>query len=165
MSKEPLPKNTGEAQQNIELEQYKMLVDSIHKMNETRESSNNFWIGVNGLGVSAVAYLREVPDIPPDHKTFLFVTLIIVGILFCLSWLSYLGTIKRSVETRSEILVKLEQNFPLSVFTKAFSLSAENVGKAALTVKEMLVPLLFLSGYLFFAVLLLFFPQEVISNL
>jgi hypothetical protein len=160
----PLLKYTAETQQDIVLEQYKILVDSIHKMNETRESSNNFWITVNGLGVSALAYLREASNIATNHKSFLIMTLIIVGMLFCLSWLSYLGTIKKSVETRSELLVRLENSFPLPVFAKAFSLSAENVGKATLTVKEMLVPLLFLAGYLFFAVLLLFFPQEVMSN-
>ena len=33
-------------------EQYKILVESINKLHETREGSNNFWIGVNGLVTS-----------------------------------------------------------------------------------------------------------------
>lgn len=154
----------GDADQHIELEQYKMLVDSIHKINDTRELSNNFWVGANGLGVSGIAYLRDAQHIHQYHKSFLLATLLTMGMLFCVSWLSYLATIKKSIETRSELLVKLEENFPLPIFSQVFSLSAEKAGKAALTVKEMLVPLLFLGGYFFFAILLFFFPAEVASG-
>ena len=154
----------NESEQKIAFEQYKILFESINKINDTRENSNNFWIAANSLGVSILAYLRDARNIDQDHKSFLLMTLIIMGIIFCISWLSYLWTIKKSVETRSEILVQLEKNFPLPVFSKVFSLSQEKAGKSSLTVKEMLVPCLFLAGYLFFAVLLFFFPQEVMST-
>lgn len=155
----------SENDQYIAFEQYKILIESINKINDTRESSNNFWIGANSLGVSVLAYLRDAQNIHQYHKSFLLVTIIIIGMIFCLSWLSYLWTIKKSVETKSELLIKLEKNFPIPIFSKVFSLSKEKAGKAALTVKEMLVPSLFLAGYLFFAVLLFFFPQEVMSTL
>lgn len=155
----------NETEQKIAFEQYKILFESINKINDTRETSNNFWIAANSPGISILAYLRDARNIDQYHKSFLLMTLILMGIIFCISWLSYLWTIKKSVETRSEILVKLEKNFALPVFSKVFSLSQEKAGKSSLTIKEMLVPCLFLAGYLFFAVLLFFFPQEVMSTL
>lgn len=152
-----------EAVQQIAVHQYEILVESLNKINETRESSNNFWIGANGVVVSILAYLREVPHIHQHHKSLLLVTLIILGMVLCLSWLSCLATIKKSVEIRSELLIMLEKNLPIPVFSRIFSLSREKAGTAALTVKEMLVPSLFLVAYLIFAVLLFFFPQEVTS--
>jgi hypothetical protein len=158
------PSPNDETTPNMVFEQYKMLVESINRINDTREVSNNFWVATNGFGVSALAYMRDAQNIHQHHKSFLLTALIIMGTLFCVSWLSYLGTIKKSVEIRSELLVKLEKNFPLPIFSEIFSRSAEKAGKAALTVKEMLIPSVFLMGYLFFAVLLFFFPQEVMST-
>ena len=157
------PKNASE--NHILLEQYKMLVESINKINDTRESSNSFWIGANGAGLSALAYLRDAQNIYQHHKSFLLMTLIAMGVLFCLSWLSYLATIKKSVEIRGELLVHLEKNLPLQIFSKIFALSEKKADTSALTAKEMFVPGLFLSGYLFSAILLFFFPQEVMSNI
>lgn len=148
----------------ISVQQYGILVDSINKINDTRENSNNFWIGANGLAVSILAYLRDAQNIQPHYKSILLITLVIIGLLFCITWLSYLATIKKTVEIRSEMLIKLEKNLPVPVFSKVFSLTEEKAGKAALTVKEMLVPSLFIGGYLFFANLMFFFPQEVISG-
>jgi hypothetical protein len=154
----------GEAARQIAAQQYGILVDSLNKLNDTRENSNNFWVGANGLIISVLAYLRDAEAIHQNHKSFLLITLIFIGILFCLIWLSYFGTIKKSIEVRSDLLVKLEKNLPIPVFSKVFSLSEEKLGKSALTVKEMFVPCLFLFGYVFFAVLLVFFPQEVMST-
>lgn len=155
----------NEPDQRIVLEQYKILVESLNKLNDTRESSNTFWMGVNGLGISALAYLRDAQNIVQHHKPLLLVTLVVIGIFFCSSWLSYLWTIKKSIIMRSQLLVEVEKNFPVSIFSKIYTYSPEKSGRAgALTVKEMLVPYLFLTGYIFFAVLLFFYPEEVTST-
>lgn len=156
-------KHNGEALQQIAAQQYGILVDSLNKLNDTRESANSFWVGANGLVISVLAYLRDAEHMRQSHKSLFLITLIIIGILFCLTWLSYFGTIKKSVEVRSELLIKLERDLPIPVFSKVFSLSEEKAGKAALTVKEMFVPCLFLLGYIFFAILLFFFPQEIMA--
>lgn len=147
------------------LEQYKMLIESINKLNETRESSNTFWVAANSIGISALAYLRDTHQVPQSYKSIFLMSLIILGIVFSLSWLSYLTTIKRALENRHDILINIENKLPIPLFTKVFSLSLKKVGKTTLTNKEMLVPSLFLIGYLFFAILLIFFPQEVIATL
>lgn len=153
--------------QNISIvcEQYKILFEAINKLNETRENSNNFWIGANGIGASLLAYL--MPNIGEKHKFFLFIVVIIIGIFFSLSWLSYLRTIKRSIEVRAKMLVKIEKSLPIPIFRTIFGFSEEEEGgqpaQVALTLKEMLVPSLFLAVYSLFAVLLYFYRQELTS--
>ena len=153
----------NETEKHIAFEQYKILVESLNKINDTRENSNNFWIAVNGVATSSLAYMRDAQNISQYHKPFLLWTIIIIGTFLCLSWLSYLWTIKKSVEIRNRLLVELEQYFPIPLFAKLFTLSQQKPDRSALTVKEMLVPSLFLTGYIFFAVLLFFFTQEVIA--
>lgn len=154
----------NEEERKIGFEQYKILVESINKLNETRESSNNFWIGVNGIGVSAIAYLRDTQNIAHYHKHFLLWTLIVIGIFLCFSWISYLTTIKNSLATRGLVLMELEKGFPVPLFSKVFALSHEKASNTPLTQREMLVPYLFLLGYIFFGVLLFFFTQEIVSS-
>jgi hypothetical protein len=150
---------------NIIFDQYRILIDSINKLNDTRESSNNFWMGVNGVAASLLAYLRDSQSVQHSHKSFLFITLISVGILFSLSWLNYLWTITKLIEVRTKVLINLEKKLDFPLFTTIFGYSEkEEIDKpaqAALTFKEMAVPCLFLAGYLFFAVLLYISPLEV----
>ena len=150
----------NETEQTIIFDQYKILLESINKINEMRENSNQFWVGGNGLGISFLSYLQDSQGIHQHHKSFLIVILIIVGMLFCSLWLSYLWTVKKRIGIRNDILMNLEKNFPIPVFSRVFSLSEEKKGKSSLTVKEMLVPCLFMAGYGFFIILIFFFPQE-----
>jgi hypothetical protein len=66
------------------------------------------------------------------------------------------------VEVRNGLLVELERYFPVKVFTRTFELSQRQEGKSSLTLKEMMVPLMFLFGYLFFGILLFWFTEEVV---
>jgi hypothetical protein len=154
----------SEKDQHILFEQYKILIESINKMNDTREGSNNFWTGVNGFGISIIAYFREAPNIPASHKTMFLSTVIAVGILFCFIWLGFMATIKKSIVKNSKILVEVEEKFPLAIFSNSYIRKGEKAGKPALTSIEMFVPLLFIGGYIFFAILLIFFPAEIFAN-
>lgn len=144
-------------------DQYKILIESVNKANDIREISNNFWIGVNGFGMSIVAYFRNASQISFSHKTFFLATMITVGIIFCLIWLSYMSTIKKSVEASNKILMEVEKYFPVSIFANLSMRTNEKPGRPTLTLKEMLVPYLFIGGYVFFAILLVVCPQELIS--
>jgi ABC-type protease/lipase transport system fused ATPase/permease subunit len=141
-----------------------MLVESLSKLNETRENSNNFWMGANAVGISALSYLRDSQNISQSHKSFLFLTIVILGIFFCLTWLNYLWTIRESLETRNKLLVGLEKNFSIPLFSNIYLLSHKQSVRASLTLKEMTVPFLFLTSYGFFIFILFFFPQEVVPS-
>jgi len=160
--KERLPESIKpEKKLDLVMEEYKLLVESINKLNDTRESSNNFWITLNGLGLSAVAYLRDAQGFPQSHKPAFLITIILFGVFFCLTWLGYLGTIKRSVGIRTKALIELEERLPTPLFSKIFLHTKQQEGSDALTPKEMLVPILFLISYGIFTVLLFLFPHEI----
>ena len=167
-SKETVVHELGIEQYKLAFEQYKLLVESINKINETRESSNNFWIGANGVGISVLAFLRDSKSIQIEHKFFLIMTLIVIGIIFTLSWIGYLKSIKQSIDLRIKYVMDLEKNFPAPVFSRIFNSPAEEGRKqtvlSALTVKEMLVPWIFFISYIFFAILLFFFSEEIIPS-
>ena len=57
--------------------------------------------------------------------------------------------------------MKLEKYFPIPLFKNIFTVVQIKPGNPTLTIKEMLGPLLFIAGYLFFAILLFFFTEEV----
>ena len=166
-SKESIIGQVGVEQYKMAFEQYKLLVDSINKLNETRIFSTGTWMTANGVGISAVAYLRDAAGIAHDHKPLLLGTLILVGIFFTLTWIKYLDTIKEAIEERSQFLVSLEKNFPLPIFSSLFVSSAEKAVTSSfskLTSKEMLLPYAFLVGYVLSGLLLLFYPEEAISS-
>jgi hypothetical protein len=60
-------------------------------------------------------------------------------------------------------IVDLEKYFPVPIFKTFFALTQRKPDKSSLTIKEMFVPTLFLIGYFFFAFLLFFFTEEVIT--
>jgi hypothetical protein len=148
----------------LALEQYKLLVESINKSNDVRELSNNYWITVNALGVSAAAYIKDVQSLAHSHKPLLLWFIISLGIALCLSWLNFLITIKNNIETRNTLLIEIERYFPFKVFTKSIAISGRQQGKGSLTIKEMVLPCLFLISYLALGYFLLFYQSEVVNG-
>ena len=136
------PKNKetwANKQYEMVMKQYEMLVNSIASSNETRENSNNFWITVNALIISGAAYVRDTEGLSGNHKYLLMWTLVILGSCLCIAWINYLSTLKKNIELKNNVLVKLESYFPTEIFTS-------------------------LLGYAFFIGLLLFFPNEVATH-
>jgi len=144
------------------LDQYKILADSLNKINDIREWSNTFWTGVNGALLGIVAYIKDVQNVSTDPKRLFLWTLILLGFFICLSWLNYLFTIKKSVDIRNNMLIEFEKYFPAKPFTVAISTMERKKGRGSLSLKEMTVPLLFLIGYTFFGMTLLIYPEVVV---
>ncbi|MGI4850879.1 MAG: RipA family octameric membrane protein [Janthinobacterium lividum] len=145
----------------LAFEQYRILVETLNHLHTIRESSNFFWIPVNVGAISAISYVREMDKVATFHKQILVWLIIIIGFGMCFSWIVYLRTIQQSIEKRNELLIKLEKFFPIPLFTNLLY-NQSHTGKSKLTITQILVPCLFLGGYLFFAILMLFFSTEVV---
>lgn len=148
-------------EKKIAFEQYRILTESLNKTFEVRIQANNFWTTINGAAISALAYMKDTNTLSSGHKSSVLWTLIIFGLCICLSWISYLTTIMKQIEVKNKILMKLEKYFPIPLFKNIFTVVQIKPGNPTLTIKEMLGPLLFIAGYLFFAILLFFFTDEV----
>ena len=154
----------GEEDRKFLFEQYKVVTESLNKINEIRETANNFWTGLNGALISAVAYVKQMEDVGENPKQFFLWTIITVGFCMSMTWLSYLLTIKKSVDIRNNMLLEFEKYFPAKPFTIAIDKMGRKEGKGSLSFKEMRAPILFIAGYIFFAFTLLFYPRLLMFN-
>lgn len=147
---------TTEDNKHILIEQYKLILSSLDKLNDIREVANNFWITVNIAGVSAIAYLKDQAQLNKDNKSYLIYTIIIVGILICVGWIRNLNVIKQGVNIRNDLLISIEKKFPAQVFTNIIRTINKNKVKPSITESQMIVPLIFLISYIVFAFLAAF---------
>ena len=145
-------------------EQYKMLSEMQLKSNEVRENANNFWITINTLCLSAIAYIREHTSLSFENKELLIWTLIGAGLVICSSWLSYLFTTKKAMDIRSKQLIAYEGYFPFPMFASILRKGQGEKGGNILTYKEMFVPGIFLLGYIFFIIFFFIYPQQVVTD-
>lgn len=152
-----------EEDRKILLEQYKMLLDSINKINELRETANNFWIGINGAFIGIIAYVRDSSTIGGDQKTIFLYTIILLGFILTSFWLSSLITVKNNIETKNKMLVDLEKYFPAKIFTPTMDkATGKQENWSTIVFNEMFVPLTFLISYFFFGIFLYTVPRAIV---
>lgn len=156
-----LPQEISKDDKKIVFEQYKLLIDSLNNSNTVRETANPYWVTVTGLGLGGISYVKEVTTLPLEHKTIILWTLIGVGVVLCLAWINYLRTMRYTILMRNRLIEELENYFPARVFTNLFQLTGGRQHKYSLTSREMLIPILFLLGYIAFGISLYFFKEEV----
>jgi hypothetical protein len=157
-----LIKISTEKQADIAFEQYKMLVESLNKINEIRELANTFWVTTNSLIISAIAYLISTKEFSQQHKPTLVWTLLGLGFILAVLWLRSLTFVKKSVDFRNHFLLEFEKHLPAKIFTASIQGTERLKNRTSLTLNEALVPLLFIVGYIFFSVLLFSFQEEII---
>ncbi|OJW50322.1 MAG: hypothetical protein BGO67_00125 [Alphaproteobacteria bacterium 41-28] len=141
------------------VEQYRIVTDSVNKLNDIRETSNNFWTGLNGALLGTIAYVKDMQSVGESPKIFFLATLVFLGIIMSFFWLMFLMNVKKSIEIRNDILIEIERFLPVKIFTYAIHIIGRKSGKGSLSVKEMIAPILFLLGYVFFAIVLYLFPR------
>ncbi len=147
----------------IAFDQYKMIFESINQLNTVRETSNQFWVVVNTAIVSCLSYLKGLHSLDPSQRTFLLVALLLLGCLTCGCWLQYLWNIKSHIEIRFQILKELEVYFPIKVFIKLSERAERKTGAGNLTLKQVLIPAIFITVYLIIAAVVFLFPAEAIK--
>jgi len=148
----------------IIFEQYKIITESLNKINDLRETANNFWTGLNAAIIGMIAYIRDAETFCNTQKPMLIFVVIFFGFIMSCSWLSYLSTIKKSVDIRNDILIEIEEILPLKFFKLTIDKMGRKEGYSSLSLKEMLVPLLFLTGYIFFGVIVVIYPEILLAE-
>ncbi len=149
----------------ILLDQYKIVTESLNKINEIRETANTFWTGLNVALIGGIAYLRDAEGFAGNQRLSFILTMIFLGIVFSFSWLSYLVTIKKSVDMRNDILIAIEKYLPAKVFTMCIYKMGRKEGReGSLSFKEMLVPTLSLMCYLLFFILFYYDPKIILPD-
>ena len=149
---------TDEDKKNM-TEQYKILIESINKLNNVRESSNNWWTTINGALLGVISYFRNMQGLEDSQKQMFLWTIVIVGFVLCYTWLSSIFTIKKGIDIRNRMLMEFEKHLPAQIFTLSIREIRGEISKGSLSTKEAVVPILFLAGYTLFAFMLYFYPH------
>ena len=88
------------------------------------------------------------------QKLFFLFTVLVFGIVLTLSWLSSLSSIKKNLEIRNKMVMELEKHFPARSFTYLINKAGKKGNWSSMVLQKMFVPLAFLIGYVFFAIIL-----------
>lgn len=121
-----LDNNTDPSAKNIMFEQYKLLIDSFHKIEERRSGSNSVFIGLNTILFSVLANSKNLAtaDIDIYYMPFL-VALSIIGIFISYDWLKVINSYKKLNFLNYAMIQSFEKLLPTSVFSLRAKLAAE----------------------------------------
>lgn len=120
---DPKKRNENEvlfSNKQILFEQYKLLIDSAHKIEERRSGSNSVFLGVNTLLSSFLInplQLKtiQLKDIP------LLALLVLIGIFICFDWVKLTSSYKKLNYVNLLLIQSIEELLP----SKIFALRAE----------------------------------------
>jgi hypothetical protein len=104
----------------ILFEQYKLLIDSAHKIEERRSGSNGVFLGVNTLLSSFLINPLQLKTMQLKDIPLLFL-LVLIGIFICLDWIKLTGSYKKLNYLNLLLIQAFEELLP----TKIFGLRAE----------------------------------------
>lgn len=133
-------------------EQYKLLIDSAHKIEERRGGSNNIFIGINTIIVSVLS--SSINLTPGDMSRIpLLVSLIIIGMLVAWDWLRVTASYKKLNFLNYALIESFERLFPTYVFSLRAKMETEGEEQNKkhraniILLKESLLPKVFLLIY------------------
>jgi len=139
------------------VEQYKLLISAFQTDEGTRESSNQFWVTLNSIGLSAVTYMQDIKHSTHPAESYLIFGLIALGVFLNLLWLSSLVAIKEKIETKRKVIVGLEKQLNSQVFSQLLIKDKVFFHGTSLTQREMFTPSMFILGFVLLGFLFYYF--------
>lgn len=159
---EQLIKTDWQSKEGVLFEQYKLLVDSAHKAEERRGSSNNIFLGVNSLIASFLVHPAteilhiQAKDIPVSSLFTL------VGMFVSWEWVKVNMSFKKLNLINYVMISTFEKLFPSCVFSLRAKIETDsadekgsNVGNIILA-KDNLLPIAFFLLYSIYLTTILF---------
>jgi hypothetical protein len=138
----------------LKLEQYKLLISQLQNVQLSRESSNNFWIVINTIGLTAITYIHDIQS-GIDKKTMSLIWgLLILGSFLGILWLRALISIKKDMEIIYKLIAKSEKELGSTVFSHRYKEETTEVEeKYSVVISEIFVPVIFILSYVVLGIL------------
>jgi hypothetical protein len=159
---------------NLMFEQYKLLVDSSHKIEERRASSNNIFIGINTLLITILVQIhpKQLGDVEVGNIITLL-CLILIGILISWDWLKVIASYKKLNSLNYSLIEAFENLLPTYVFSLRGKMEAEEADSSKpssraniILISENLLPKAFVLIYsIYFLTILIIFFRVYLINL
>lgn len=142
----------------FKLEQYKQLITHISSLHSARESSNQFWIVINSIGLSAISYMKGIDtDVNYYSSKAAGVILFSLCIVLSILWAIALVGFKKNINDLYFHILKFEKNFESVIFAEAYN--KELMGKTIkfpIFITEIFVPVCFFISYVLLGKFLIF---------
>ena len=150
-------------------DQYKLFAEETSRIGDRRQTTNNLFLQVNSVLLGAVALLIQQAFSKGTNETaFLFLGCLLVGAgaVLCGVWLVILREYDRRLRSRFEYLRQLESDHPeLLINAYSFPDSKRQRKLRSLSLREALVPVIFLITYLAAAVGAVALTQSWLNSL
>ena len=143
-------------------EQYKLLVDSSHKIEERRSGSNSIFLGINTILASFLIRPSQLSELQAIDLPLL-VLLVLIGIFISWDWLKVTASYKQLNSINYSLIQSFEKNLPTFVFSLRAEIEVaqtkqEITGKAnVVLIKENILPKVFMLFYFiyFFTIIII----------
>lgn len=145
-------------------EQYKLLVDSSHKIEERRSGTNSIFLGLNTLLASFLIRPSQLTDLKIMDIPFLIV-LVLIGIFISWDWIKVTEAYKRLNFINYCMIQSFEKKLPTNVFSlrgeieEGMAEEPKSSGSKAniILIRENLLIKLFLLFYFLYLITILFY--------
>ena len=138
-------------------EQYKLLVDSSHKIEERRSGSNSIFLGINTLLASFLIRASQLFEMQIKDATML-IFLSLIGMFICWDWLKVTASYKQLNYINYSLIRAFEKLLPTYVFSLRAEVEVEqseqkSTGRAnVILIKENTLPKVFILFYLIYLI-------------
>lgn len=136
----------------IMFEQYKLLVESSHKIEERRSGSNSIFLGINTILASFLIRPSQLSELQAIDLP-LIVLLVLIGMFISWDWLKVTASYKQLNSINYSLIQSFEKILPTFVFSLRAEIEVaqtkqEITGKAnVILVKENILPKVFMLFY------------------
>ena len=129
----------------ILLEQYKLISESADKITDKRQSTNNFYLGVNSFILAVASYLAV------SKVNTVSILISVSGLLVSVVWLKNINSFKQLNSAKFKVIHELEEYLPARVYQKEDEYLQKGYYK--LTAVEKWIPVIF--GVLYVIIILI----------
>lgn len=152
--------------QKLLLEEYKLLLQTSESLILRRQAMNTFFLTANGVLISMLGIITGA-KIESNYLYIYYCAFALVGILLCLSWKSLLVSYGQLNTGKFEVLNRLEQFLPVSIFRAEWIALGEGKNKKkyrSFTKSEKRIPRLFLILYSIIFITVIIFKVTIVKE-
>lgn len=144
--------------EEILLEQYKLFVDSSHKVTEQRNDTNKFYISLLS-GIITLTLLLFEKIACEDYVGLILRGIGVLGTVLCCAWYSNIKSYKKLNSAKFKVIHEMEQYLPINCFDKEWYILDRGKSKSKylkLTSIEKALPILLGISYFIIFILGIF---------
>lgn len=138
-------KSNNKKELPVLLEQYKLISESADKITDKRQSTNNFYLGVNSFILAVASYLAV------SKVNTVSILISVSGLLVSIVWLKNINSFKQLNSAKFKVIHELEEYLPARIYQKEDEYLQKGYYK--LTAVEKWIPVIF--GVLYVIIILI----------